>query len=83
MSGFEWFLVIVIVILVPLAIAVVVTLWTLEQARKRNPRNRAGGKVSGAKRRAVRDPGGAPGDAIDDEASASDDPAFQHRSDAG
>ena len=42
-----------------LAIAVVVTLWTLEMARRRNPRNRPGGKVSGAKRRAVREPGGA------------------------
>ena len=55
MSGFEWFLIIVVVILIPLAIAVAVTLWTLEMARKRNPRNRPGGKVSGAKRRAVRD----------------------------
>jgi hypothetical protein len=45
MSGFEWFLIIVVVILIPLAIAVAVTLWTLEMARKRNPRNRAGGKV--------------------------------------
>jgi hypothetical protein len=54
MSGFEWFLVIVVVILIPLAIAVVVTLWTLEMARRRNPRNRPGGKVSGTKRRAVR-----------------------------
>ncbi len=56
MSGMEWFLLVVVVILVPLAIAVVVTLWTLEQARKRNPRNRAGGKVSGAKRKATRPP---------------------------
>lgn len=56
MSGFEWFLVIVVVILIPLAIAVVVTLWTLEMARRRNPRNRPGGKVSGAKRKAVREP---------------------------
>ena len=55
MSGFEWFLIIVVVILIPLAVAVAVTLWTLEMARKRNPRNRPGGKVSGAKRRAVRD----------------------------
>lgn len=54
MSGFEWFLVIVVVILIPLAIAVVVTLWTLEQARKRNPRNRPGGKASGTKRLATR-----------------------------
>jgi hypothetical protein len=54
MSGFEWFLVIVVVILIPLVIAVLVTLWTLEQARKRNPRNRAGGKTSGTKRQATR-----------------------------
>ena len=56
MSGFEWFLVIVVVFLIPLAIAVVVTLWTLEMARRRNPRNRPGGKVSGTKRKAVREP---------------------------
>ncbi len=55
MSGFEWFLVIVVVILIPLVIAVVVTLWTLEMARRRNPRNRPGGKVSGTKRKAVRE----------------------------
>ena len=63
MSGFEWFLVIVVVILVPLAIAVAVTLWTLEMARRRNPRNRPGGKVSGTKRKATRsdDIGGEPG----------------------
>jgi hypothetical protein len=54
MSGFEWFLVIVVVILIPLAIAIAVTLWTLEMARRRNPRNRPGGKASGTKRRAVR-----------------------------
>ncbi len=56
MSGFEWFLAIVVVILIPLVIAVVVTLWTLEMARRRNPRNRPGGKVSGTKRKAVRQP---------------------------
>lgn len=59
MSGFEWFLVIVVVILIPLAIAVVVTLWTLEMARRRNPRNRPGGKVSGTKRKATRPAGDA------------------------
>ena len=68
MSGFEWFLVIVVVILIPLAIAVAVTLWTLEMARRRNPRNRPGGKVSGTKRKATRperneEESGAPGDA--------------------
>ena len=40
MSGFEWFLLIVVVILIPLIIAVAVTLWTLEMARQRNRRNR-------------------------------------------
>jgi hypothetical protein len=39
MSAFEYFLV-ALVILLPLAIAVTVTLWTLEQARSRNKRNR-------------------------------------------
>lgn len=54
MTGFEWFLLIVVVILVPLLIAVIVTLWTLEQARKRNRRNRPGGKQSGVARKAMR-----------------------------
>ena len=54
MSGVEWFLLIVVVILVPLAIAIGVTLWTLEMARQRNSRNRPGGKVSGTKRQATR-----------------------------
>ncbi|MBA3275870.1 MAG: hypothetical protein H0T72_08750 [Chloroflexia bacterium] len=40
MSGFEWFLLVVVVIAVPLVVAVVVTLWTLEQARQRNRKNR-------------------------------------------
>jgi cytochrome c biogenesis protein ResB len=39
-SGTEWFLLIVVVIGVPLLIAVVVTLWTLEMARQRNKQNR-------------------------------------------
>jgi hypothetical protein len=38
MSGFEWFLVIVVVIGVPLLIAGVVTLWSLKQVRPRNRR---------------------------------------------
>ncbi len=62
MSGFEWFLIILVVVLIPLAIAVVVTLWTLEMARRRNPRNRPGGKVSGTKREAVREPRDLPED---------------------
>ena len=40
MSGTEWLLV-VLVILVPLALAVIVTKWTLDQAMKRQRRNRA------------------------------------------
>ncbi len=36
----EWFLLIVVVILVPLVVAVAVTLWTLEQARLRTKKNR-------------------------------------------
>ncbi|MDQ3656964.1 MAG: hypothetical protein M3457_18060 [Chloroflexota bacterium] len=40
MSGFEWFLLVVVVIAVPLVVAVVVTLWTLEQARQRKRSNR-------------------------------------------
>ncbi len=40
MSGFEWFLLVVVVIAVPLVVAGVVTLWTLEQARQRNRKNR-------------------------------------------
>lgn len=39
MSGTEWLLV-VLVILVPLALAVIVTKWTLDQALKRQRRNR-------------------------------------------
>jgi hypothetical protein len=38
-SGTEWLLV-VLVILVPLALAVIVTKWTLDQALKRQRRNR-------------------------------------------
>ncbi len=73
MSGFEWFLVIVVVFLIPLAIAVVVTLWTLEMARRRNPRNRPGGKQSGTKRRATREPTSPPTAAPANDARADDD----------
>ncbi|MDQ3525181.1 MAG: hypothetical protein M3451_09035 [Chloroflexota bacterium] len=59
MSGFEWFLVIVVVILVPLAIAVGVTLWTLEMARQRNRRNRPDAKPTGVARKAIRQTEGA------------------------
>ena len=57
MSGFEWFLLVVVVIIVPLVVAVMVTLWTLEQARQRKRQNRPEGEGDGpVKRRAVRDP---------------------------
>jgi hypothetical protein len=39
-TGTEWFLLIVVVIGLPLLVAVVVTLWTLEMARQRNKKNR-------------------------------------------
>ena len=63
MSGFEWFLLIVVVILVPLIVAVMITLWTLEQARKRNRKNREEGTASAdpVKRRATREPASASG----------------------
>lgn len=56
MSGFEWFLLIVVVILVPLVVAIAITLWTLEQARARKRQNRDV-SVDGepVKRRATRD----------------------------
>lgn len=54
MTGFEWFLLIVVVIAVPLIVAVVVTLWTLEQARQRNRKNRTGGPAEPVKRKATR-----------------------------
>lgn len=39
MSGTEWLLV-VLVIVVPLALAIIVTKWTLDQALKRSRKNR-------------------------------------------
>lgn len=77
MSGLEWFLVIVVVILVPLAIAVGVTLWTLEMARQRSPRNQPGGKKSGTKRKAVRS--APPESEPAREASTVDGSAGEHR----
>jgi hypothetical protein len=44
MGAQEWLL-LAVVIAVPLLIAVVVTLWTLEQALKRNAKNRADKKI--------------------------------------
>ncbi len=52
MTNFEWFLLIVVVIGVPLIVAVVVTLWTIDQARKRKRPNRADPQV-GVKRKAA------------------------------
>ncbi len=54
MTGFEWFLLVVVVIAVPLIVAVVVTLWTLEQARQRNRKNRSGESAEPVKRNATR-----------------------------
>lgn len=54
MNGTEWFLLIVIVIGVPLAIAVGVTIWTLEMARLRNKKNRKQ-PVTPVKRNATRE----------------------------
>ena len=53
-TGIEWVLLIVVVILIPLVIAVAVTLWTLEQARLRNKRNRPD-RAIGVKRKATRE----------------------------
>ncbi|CAA9567637.1 MAG: hypothetical protein AVDCRST_MAG70-2181 [uncultured Thermomicrobiales bacterium] len=53
MTGFEWFLLVVVVIGLPLLIAVVVTLWTLEQARQRQRKNRGpagAGRISPSRR---------------------------------
>ena len=55
MTNFEWFLLIVVVIGVPLIIAVVVTLWTIDQTRKRNRQNRADPQI-GVKRKAALSP---------------------------
>ncbi|MBA2246777.1 MAG: hypothetical protein H0W23_01505, partial [Chloroflexia bacterium] len=51
MTTFEWFLLIVVVLGVPLVVAVVVTLWTLEQARQRNRKNRPGERSGGPVKR--------------------------------
>lgn len=55
MSNFEWFLLVVVVVAVPLLIAVIVTLWTLEMARQRKRANRPGVAATvGVKRSAVK-----------------------------
>jgi FtsZ-interacting cell division protein ZipA len=55
MTNFEWFLLIVVVIVVPLIIAVIVTLWTIDQANKRKRQNRPDAQV-GVKRKAALSP---------------------------
>lgn len=55
MTNFEWFLLIVVVIGVPLVLAVVITLWTIDQARKRSKQNRPDAQV-GVKRKAAVSP---------------------------
>jgi hypothetical protein len=42
--GTQEYILLALVILIPLVIAVVVTLWTLEQARLRNKKNRPAGE---------------------------------------
>lgn len=55
MTNFEWFLLIVVVIAVPLIIAAVVTIWTIDQARKRKRQNRPDAQI-GIKRKAALSP---------------------------
>lgn len=55
MTSFEWFLLIVVVIVVPLIIAIVVTLWTIDQANKRKRANRKDAQI-GVKRKAALSP---------------------------
>ena len=55
MTNFEWFLLIVVVIVVPLIVAVVITLWTIDQANKRKRANRADAQI-GVKRKAALSP---------------------------
>ncbi len=55
MTNFEWFLLVVVVVLVPLIVAIVVTLWTIDQANKRKRQNRADAQV-GVKRKAALSP---------------------------
>lgn len=55
MTNFEWFLLVVVVVLVPLIVAIVVTLWTIDQANKRKRQNRADAQI-GVKRKAALPP---------------------------
>lgn len=55
MTGFEWFLLIIVVIVVPLIVAGVVTIWTIDQANKRKRANRKDAQI-GVKRNASLSP---------------------------
>lgn len=55
MTGFEWFLLIVVVIGVPLIIAGIVTLWSIDQTNKRKRANRKDAQI-GVKRNAALSP---------------------------
>lgn len=55
MSGFEWFLLIIVVIVVPLIIAGAVTLWSIDQTNKRKRANRKDAQI-GVKRKAALSP---------------------------
>lgn len=55
MTTFEWFLLVVVVIVVPLIIAVIVTLWSIDQANKRKRANRKDAQI-GVKRKAALTP---------------------------
>lgn len=55
MSGFEWFLLIIVVIVVPLIIAGAVTLWSIDQTNKRKRANRKDAQI-GVKRKAALTP---------------------------
>lgn len=55
MTGFEWFLLIIVVIIVPLIIAGAVTIWTIDQANKRKRANRKDAQI-GVKRKAALSP---------------------------
>ncbi len=74
----EWLL-LALVLIVPLIIAVVVTLWTLEQAIKRNKKNQTGRKVRRvAEPVAAIDPAVEPGSGVDSIAAS---PPSETRSD--
>ena len=55
MTGFEWFLLIIVVIVVPLIIAGAVTLWSIDQTNKRKRANRKDAQI-GVKRKAALSP---------------------------